>query len=148
MQYLTDARNELSLRAGEILAASAVYETEPWGTEGQASYLNQALAIQTSLPPDDLLKTVLEIERQLGRIREGRWGDRTIDIDIIYYGSTVIQTDALEIPHPRLHLRNFVLQPLVEIAPDFVHPVLKMSNLQLLNSVADALGVFPYPASE
>lgn len=124
-----------------VEAVSSVYETEPWGTEGQPAYLNQAVAVHTTLSPARLLHHVLEVEADLGRVRRGKWGDRTIDIDILYYGSLVVESPGLEIPHPRLHLRNFVLYPLAEIAPEFIHPVLNKSNRELLAESEDTLSV-------
>lgn len=142
-QYLTEALDALGDLAGELSLVSSRYETEPWGTEGQAAYLNQAVALRTSLAPVPLLRSILEIERSLGRTRNLRWEDRTIDIDILYYDALVFDSPpTLEIPHPRLHLRNFVLYPLCEIAPRFVHPVLNRTNLQLLEECTDTLSVW------
>lgn len=140
-QFLIRALALLEKQIGTLVAVSSVYETEPWGTQGQSSYLNQAVAIQTILSPHDLLETILAVELQLGRVREGQWGDRTIDIDILYYGTVVVNVPKLEIPHPRLHLRNFALYPLSEIAPDFIHPVLSRTNRSLLENSTDILSV-------
>lgn len=139
--YLASARTSLENAHNHITGASSVYETEAWGTEGQPAYLNQVVALRTDLLPSELLKHTASIELQLGRIRRERWASRTIDIDILYYGSEIISQPELEIPHPRLHLRNFTLHPLAEIAPEFVHPVLGKTNLQLLAESPDSLQV-------
>lgn len=140
-EFLSLAKEAIGEKAGRIVAESSVYQTEPWGTEGQPLYLNQALILETRLSPGDLLREVLQIETALGRVRDGHWGNRTIDIDILYYGSLVMNDGELEIPHPRLHLRNFALYPLNEIAPDYIHPVLKKSNRLLLTESSDPLPV-------
>ena len=102
------------------------------GPPGQPSFLNAACRIQTSLPPEELLARVLEIERNCGRIREEHWGPRTLDLDILLYDDLVINKPDLIIPHPLMHERLFVLRPLAEIGPDTVHPVLQVSVRTLL----------------
>ncbi len=134
---LETARNRIEAKCGPIQNLSAIYETEAWGLKDQAAFYNQALAITTALSPAHLLETILEIEVSMGRKRLIPLGPRNIDIDIIYFNQEIIETDGLIIPHPRLSERNFVLAPLVEIAADFEHPVLKKSNSQLYQACKD-----------
>ena len=127
-------------RCGKIVAKSRLYESEPWGFKSEHWFLNQVVEISTSLSPDELMTTLLSIERELGRDRstphEG-YVSRPMDLDIIYYGSQIVDTQMVTAPHPRLHLRRFTLMPLCDIAPDFVHPVLKKNNCQLLDECQD-----------
>jgi 2-amino-4-hydroxy-6-hydroxymethyldihydropteridine diphosphokinase len=124
----------------EIVKTSSVYETEAWGKEGEPDYLNQVILVKTDLLPRAMLKKILDLEKALGRKRNERWGSRTIDIDILFFGEMIID-DApnLVIPHPRLHERRFTLEPLGELANQFVHPVLKKTILQLKNELTDSL---------
>jgi 2-amino-4-hydroxy-6-hydroxymethyldihydropteridine diphosphokinase len=102
---------------------SSIIETEPWGYEDQPRFLNAVAELDTEMPPRLLLELLLEVERQLGRERSGpRYGPRTIDLDLLLYGDERIDEPGLEIPHPRLHERRFVLEPLAELAPDLVIP--------------------------
>ncbi|WP_298737620.1 2-amino-4-hydroxy-6-hydroxymethyldihydropteridine diphosphokinase [uncultured Chitinophaga sp.] len=128
-------------QAGKVIKASALYETAPWGNVQQPDYLNQALQIETSLPPLDLLHTTMNIERTIGRIRQEKWGARVIDIDIIFYNNEVISLPELKLPHPRMQYRRFVLAPLNEIVPELVHPVLKQDIRTLLAECKDELPV-------
>ncbi len=113
-----------------ITAQSSLYKTKPLGPQNQPDYVNQVIAVTTQLSPHELLKALLEIELQMGRIRLERWGARIIDCDIILFGNQVIQTPDLIIPHPEMKNRNFVLYPLAEIAPDLVLPSgERLSNL-------------------
>lgn len=118
-----------------------VYETQAWGMTDQPDFLNQVLEVATTLSPEELLEQIKQIEQQMGRERRVKWGERLIDIDILFYEQAVIYTEKLKIPHPFLHERNFVLIPLQEIAPDFQHPVLQHSISQLLKSSKDLLYV-------
>lgn len=140
-RFLQEARGLLEDTNTRIIAHSSVYETEPWGNDGQPAYLNQVVAVHTVLSPVNLLNHILSVEIKLGRVRTERWGSRTIDIDILYFGEDVIEQQFLQIPHPRLHLRNFTLYPLAELAPDYTHPVLKKTNRQLLAESTDPLKV-------
>ncbi len=114
-------------RVGEILALSDFYETHPWGYDSSEIYLNAVAKVETELKPEELLVVTQEIERKTGRREKtvnGEYHDRIIDIDILLYGDLIVHTPKLTIPHPLMHQRIFVLQPLFEIAPDVVHPVL------------------------
>ena len=117
-------------RVGSIHAFSGFYETAPWGYDSKVNYLNVAIAVSTKLSPEELLTITQTIEINLGRHRKtinGEYHDRLIDIDILLYNGLIINTTNLTIPHPLMHQRTFVLQPLTEIAPQVIHPVLKMS---------------------
>jgi len=125
------------------IVVSSLYESEPWGFEAEEWFLNQAVKIETDLKPHDLLRSILEIERSLGRVRQngdGRiagYSSRTIDIDILLYENLVSETVDLQLPHPRMHLRRFVLMPLSEVAPGLIHPVLNVSIKKLLEECKD-----------
>ncbi len=127
----------------KILARSPIYETPPWGVTDQPAFLNMALRGETLLPPTALLHFLKSLERQLGRIPSVRYGPRLIDLDILFYDDLVLDSDELTIPHPRVHERAFVLVPLADLAPDFVHPVLRKSVSTLLQQV-DAGGIRLY----
>jgi len=114
-----------------IEKVSSIIETEPYGFVAQPKFLNCVLKGTTLLSPFELLELVLEIENKMGRKRLFKWGPRNIDIDILFYDDCVIDTEKLKIPHPELHKRLFVLEPLCEIEKDFVHPVLKKSVYEL-----------------
>ena len=126
---LQTAIQQIELEAGQVLSISSIYETAPWGTESQNGYLNQAICIETSSNPFELLATLQKIEIDLGRTRNIRWEDRVIDIDILLFGNEIISTPTLKIPHPEMQNRRFALVPVCEIASDWVHPIL-LSNIQ------------------
>jgi 2-amino-4-hydroxy-6-hydroxymethyldihydropteridine diphosphokinase len=134
---LENARKSIDIKCGPIQKQSSIFETEAWGMKDQPAFYNQALCIETTLNPQDLMAMLLAIELSMGRERLIPLGPRTIDLDIIYFNQTIIDTPGLIIPHPRLALRNFVLAPLVEIAPDFEHPILKKTNIQLYKDSTD-----------
>lgn len=139
VQNLAQARQFIALIVGPIRQVSPIYETAAWGIEAQASFLNQVLEVETNLSPTALLEAILGIEQKMGRIRKVKWGERLIDIDILFYGDLVIDEERLKIPHPYIPVRNFVLAPLAAIAPNFVHPILKMTMAQLLEASTDSL---------
>jgi 2-amino-4-hydroxy-6-hydroxymethyldihydropteridine diphosphokinase len=129
----------------KILNKSNLYESEAWGFESENQFLNQAIEIETSLHPTTLLKALLNIENQLGRVRKhAGYESRIIDIDILFYDHLVINLTELNIPHPRLHLRRFTLICLVEIIPNFIHPTLQKSIQQLHDECIDYSKVWTY----
>ena len=136
---LSNAKEAIQEQVGVIKKISAIYETAAWGLEDQPSFLNQALLLETNFDPIDLLNHLLKIEIQMGRIRNLPLGPRTIDLDIIFFNDQIIASDKLTIPHPQMQKRNFVLTPLNEIAPQFIHPIFKKSINQLLIECTDTL---------
>ena len=122
---------------GEIIERSKIYQTSPWGNIKQEDYLNQAICVQTVLSAPDILEKALFIEKIMGRIRVVKWGAREIDIDILFFNNDIISTKYLEIPHPLLHKRLFVLQPLMDIAPIFIHPIYNQTISEMLESCSD-----------
>lgn len=107
------------------IQSSKFYETEPWGYKEQDNFLNAAIRGETSLLPIELLKFVKDVETRVGRIERFKWGPREIDIDILFYDDLIFKNEDIEIPHPRLHERDFVLKPLMDLDPNFVHPIFK-----------------------
>lgn len=138
---LSHAIEKLKAKFGKPLKVSAIYETAAWGNTKQSAFLNQVISFTSNLSPDTVLKTILDIELKMGRERNEKWGPRLIDIDILYYGEDVIQQSDLVIPHPFIQDRRFTLVPLNEIAPEKIHPVLKLSNKALLEQCKDELKV-------
>lgn len=147
-QNLTKARVFLEERLGPVLRASSVYETAAWGGVSTVAYLNQVLVFETDMAPEQLLAHCLEVEQLLGRERRERWGDRLMDIDILFYGQQQVQQAALVIPHPRMAERAFVLQPLVEVAAGWQHPSLQLSAAALLAQCSDTLEVKVWEGEE
>jgi 2-amino-4-hydroxy-6-hydroxymethyldihydropteridine diphosphokinase len=129
-KYLKYAVERLSARLDSV-KVSSLYATEPWGNTEQPEFLNLCLSGKTSSSPEELLELTRSIEKSLGRTHQEKWGPREIDIDILFYDNAIIKTAALEIPHPYVSERAFVLIPLNEIAPDLIHPVLKVSISKL-----------------
>lgn len=121
----------------KVLAVSSFYETEPVGNIEQDWFINAAAKLETGLTPRELLDILLKIEKELGRVRDARWGPRVIDLDILLYDDLVMDEEGLVIPHPYLHERRFVLVPLAEIAPRLIHPLLKKSMSVLLKGLHD-----------
>jgi 2-amino-4-hydroxy-6-hydroxymethyldihydropteridine diphosphokinase len=146
---LQEALKEIALLPVNIMALSGIYETASWGIPDQPPYLNQVIRISTSLEPSVFMQNLLQIEQKLGRIRSGeRWLSRTIDLDILFFGNLILQTPALQLPHPRLSERRFVLVPLAEIRPFFRDPLTKKTVLELLRDCQDPLQVNLWPLSK
>ena len=125
---------------GHLKTQSSLYETAPWGFESEDTFYNKAAVYTTSLSPTEVLRTCLEVEKNLGRKRtSARYSSRPIDIDIIFCDGQIIETPDLSVPHPRMAIRNFVLAPLNEIMPDFIHPVTHKPVATLLRECPDTL---------
>ena len=127
-------------RCGQVVKVSAAYESEPWGFEAEEWFLNRVIVVETELSPMDLLQQLLDIEKELGRVRYPEiqgYTSRTADLDLLYYGNRIIQTETLIVPHPRLQMRRFALMPLCEVAPEYKHPVLKLTQKELLEQCVD-----------
>lgn len=133
-EQLREATSRLGA-AGRVVAASSFYETEPVEFIQQPWFLNCAIALETSQMPEQLMATILRIEKEMGRTRVQKKGPRTIDIDILLFGDSVIDSLELTIPHPEMHRRRFVLEPLAEIAPEIQHPVFKKTIRELLDAL-------------
>ncbi len=138
-----NARVALAQHAAiEVTGASAIFETEPVGGPAeQGAYLNAVLQVATILAPMDLLAACHEIELRFGRRREEHWGPRTLDIDLLFHGDAICTGPELILPHPRLHLRRFVLAPLLELAPELCHPLLGQTIRELHAVLDDPAGV-------
>lgn len=141
IKQIKDACSLLSKKIGRIIASSSLYKSEAWGLEDQPIFFNQVIIIETSLNPIDCLRKCQEIELQLGRIRKEKWGARVIDIDILYFNNEIIESEDLSVPHPFIAQRNFTLFPLNEVDSNYIHPILKKSNSQLLKESEDKLCV-------
>jgi 2-amino-4-hydroxy-6-hydroxymethyldihydropteridine diphosphokinase len=128
----------------QLLRVSKIYETEAWGGVAKAKFLNQLVIISTSLSPKEVLEVIQQIEKSLGRTREEPWGDRTMDIDILYFGDQVILEGNLRIPHPFLEKRRFVLIPLMELLPDKKHPLNGLTTKEMLSVCEDESEVAVY----
>ena len=142
-------REENLLKAKELLNAygivvakeSCIYQTAAWGKADQPQFLNQVIMVSTKLSPAQLLVRINQVEQEMGRVRKEKWGERLIDIDILYYQDEIVDDPELKIPHPEIQNRRFVLVPLAEIATEEIHPILQKTQRQLLESVKDDLTV-------
>lgn len=142
MANLINAIDHIEQQIGNIELKSSIYETAAWGKTNQPDFLNQALLVHTQLEAAELMSKLLFIENLMGRIRTIKLGPRTIDLDIIYFNNEVISTSLITIPHPKLAERKFVLVPLFEIAPNYLHPILNKTNDCLLKECGDSLAVY------
>ena len=138
LDFLKRAFHEISTRIGEIEGYSSIYETEPWGFLDDSFFLNQVVKVKTMLEPEVLLEQLLEIEKSMGRVRQMEgYQSRSIDIDILFYHDWVVKNDKLQLPHPRIQERRFVLIPLAELDPEMIHPSLHLTTFKLLERCTD-----------
>ena len=131
----------------KLVRASTLYESEPWGDKNQPWFVNAALEVKTTLTAQEFLRRMLDIEAPLGRVRDKntpKWSAREIDIDIIFWGNEIINDENLKVPHPYAHKRAFVIVPLLELIPDFVHPVIKKTLLDIHSELSDPEDVYLY----
>lgn len=139
---LAQAIKLLAAEIGNVTRVSSIYETAAWGKTDQPSFLNQAIAINTKLNAEQVLEVALSIEKILGRVRKEKWGERLIDIDIILFGNEIINKEnKLQVPHPQMQFRKFVMVPLAEIAPAILHPILGKTILEISENISDNLQV-------
>lgn len=149
---LRQATDLIQQRIGSVADLSKIYQTAPWGDfstdDHPQDFLNQALKVLTNLSPSECLTEALAIENELGRKRKDQartlYSSRPIDIDLIFYDSLIIHSPSLVLPHPRMHLRRFVLTPLCDFAPNYIHPVFNKNLLQLLSECPDTSSCLPY----
>ncbi|HXN06584.1 MAG TPA: 2-amino-4-hydroxy-6-hydroxymethyldihydropteridine diphosphokinase [Nitrospiria bacterium] len=148
--YIDFGVREIGKIAGEtsILELSSLYETEPVSETHQPLFLNAVLKAETGLSPEKFLEALLRIEKESGRLGTGQEEPRTLDLDLLFYGDRILQKEKMIVPHPRLHLRKFVLAPLSEIAPDWEHPVFKKSIKDLLKDESSGYQVVCYRRRE
>ncbi|MDO3642753.1 2-amino-4-hydroxy-6-hydroxymethyldihydropteridine diphosphokinase [Mucilaginibacter sp. L3T2-6] len=137
--FLRQAIALIDTRVAKVIKTSSIYETQSWGKSDAPDYLNQVIVLETEATAQEVLDKILNIELMLGRKREEKWGSRTIDIDILFYGDEIINEEGLHIPHPELHNRRFTLEPLKEIAPDLRHPVFGKTITAIKNELKDNL---------
>ena len=143
-QNLSTARTCITEQCGKIITASSIYETAAWGNSDQPAFLNQALEISTLFNARQLIRRLLKIEKQMGRVRKEKYGPRLIDIDMLLFNNEIHNYHFLKLPHPEMHKRRFALLPLAEIAPDEIHPVINKTITELLNDCKDELEVKKY----
>jgi 2-amino-4-hydroxy-6-hydroxymethyldihydropteridine diphosphokinase len=144
IETIQQALKQIEQFVGPIENVSRFYETEPWGFESDQKFVNICISLNTEIPPNDLLKSLQNIEKELGRTKSSNKGyaSRTIDIDILTIGMDIIQSQNLIVPHPAMENRKFVLFPLQEIAPNFIHPKTAKTIKQLIALCADETSVF------
>ncbi len=141
MKHLVLSKKLIQKNIGKIKRASSIYSTSAWGNIKQEDFMNQVIVVETTNTASDTMKAILEIEQQMGRIRTKKNAPRIIDIDILFFNKDIIQSKSLVVPHPLLQERNFVLTPLNELSPLFIHPVFNKTIHELLIKCTDKLMV-------
>lgn len=141
LTHLKTACEAISRSIGSIITTSSIYKTKAWGKLNQPDFYNQVILVSTGETPQNVLKNLLSIEKEMGRNRIEKWGARIIDLDILFFNDLVVDSPNLQIPHPGIPNRRFTLVPLTEIAPEFVHPVYKKTITELLRDCDDPLAV-------
>ena len=142
---LKTAREHIGKNVGKVVACSSLYRSAAWGMKDQPDFLNQVVEVKSAHSPEALLEKILQIEQQMGRVRREKWGPRLIDIDLLFHGDKIVTTATLVLPHPGIPERKFTLEPLAEIAPEFLHPVSKKTVRDLLRDCRDTLAVERLP---
>ncbi|MFP4091765.1 MAG: 2-amino-4-hydroxy-6-hydroxymethyldihydropteridine diphosphokinase [Cyclobacteriaceae bacterium] len=137
------AAEKISERVNQVQRKSPVFVTEPWGVSNQPTYFNQVLQLSEAPPPYELLGMLQAIEKKIGKIKLGKWRERLIDIDILYYGDIIMDEVSLCLPHPEIQNRRFALVPMCELAPELLHPIFQLTQIQLLERCEDPLEVIP-----
>lgn len=146
---LTETARLISDRIGSIRKQSSIYESEPWGFSSELNFLNQVLVVETNLSPAALLLEISFIESKMGRVRSGvGYSSRTMDVDILFYDHQIMLTPDLVVPHKQMHKRRFVLEPLNEVAPEFIHPLFSLTAHELLVTCTDEAKVWKYQPVE
>ncbi len=140
-ETMRQATKMIEATLGRVVQQSSIYATKAWGPIPQPDFLNQAIEVQTVFPPEFVLNSILKIEKYFGRKRDVKYGPRTLDIDILFYGNCIVNRTHLSIPHPEIQNRKFALIPLNEMRANFVHPILKKTMSQLLKECKDELDV-------
>lgn len=139
--HLATAQTHIENNIGKIIKASSLYSTEAWGDKSQPSFLNQIVIIETTLVAGETINTIFDIEEKMGRKRTLKNAPRIIDIDILFFNREIIQTKKLTVPHPEIENRRFVLVPMTELSPAFIHPLLHKNMQSLLEDCRDTLNV-------
>ncbi|MCH1472827.1 MAG: 2-amino-4-hydroxy-6-hydroxymethyldihydropteridine diphosphokinase [Bacteroidia bacterium] len=135
--YLLRAIHKIEKYFNSKPVVAHFYETPPWGNENQSRFINTAIYLHTDITIDQCLKKVQAIEKEMGRLKTEKWGPRIIDIDILFYEYDVLETDIITVPHQHLHQRAFVLKPLQDILPNFIHPLKNKAIIQLIDDIDD-----------
>lgn len=148
VKNIFDGVHKIAEKVGKVISYSPLYESKAWGNESPNDYINACILVETDLLPEEVIHTLHIIEKELGRIRNEQYSDRTLDIDILLFDQLILETENLIIPHPRMHQRLFVLVPANQIVPMLVHPVFKKSIQELLLECSDESNVYEFKLTQ